>query len=152
MLQFECLPFLDLSLQQLYELLKLRQAVFTVEQYCAYLDVDGKDYQADHLLGTAVDGRLGAYARLLGPGVSYPEATSIGRIVTAGFVRGQGMGQTLVRLGIEQLQSSYPTFPIRISAQQYLLRFYERLGFSADSQVYLEDGIPHLEMILAARG
>lgn len=149
MLQFECVAFEDLSLKQLYDLLALRQAVFVVEQYCAYQDADGKDAQALHVLGTTAEGRLGAYARLLPVGVSYPDHASIGRIITADFVRGSGQGRRLVRAGIDYLYQFYGPVPVKISAQAHLCRFYESFGFETVGRIYLEDGIPHLAMELS---
>ncbi len=149
MLSFSLSAFADLSPHALYELLSLRQMVFSVEQNCAYLDCDGKDLYALHLLGREESGRLVAYSRLLPPGTSYAEA-SIGRVVNHPDVRRSGHGQKLMRESIAQLLHAFGPVPIRIGAQQYLRRFYESFGFITVSEPYDEDGIPHLQMLRPA--
>ncbi|MFO0656853.1 MAG: GNAT family N-acetyltransferase [Polyangia bacterium] len=146
MLSFSVTPFHELSPAALYELLALRQLVFSVEQNCAYLDCDGKDQKALHLLGSSDDGRLVAYARLLPPGVCYPEA-SIGRVVNHPAVRRSGCGQILMQEAISQLVRAFGPVPIRIGAQAYLRRFYESFGFVTVSDPYDEDGILHILML-----
>jgi ElaA protein len=138
-------PFDRLTPQELYELLKLRSRVFVLEQECLYLDQDDKDQQAFHLLGMRGDD-LVAYARLFEPGNYYAEA-AIGRIVTAPEVRGKGLGKALLTKAMEIATRLYGEGAIRIGAQQYLRKFYEELGFRVDGDPYLEDGIPHIEMI-----
>jgi ElaA protein len=140
-------PFAGLSVDELYELLTLRQRVFVVEQRCPYLDCDGKDRSAIHLLGRADDGRLVAVARLLAPGISFAEA-AIGRVVTAPEVRRTGVGRALMREAIARTRATFGPGPIRIGAQRYLERFYGELGFRVASAPYDEDGIPHVEMLL----
>jgi ElaA protein len=140
-------PFAALSPQQLYEALALRQRVFVVEQACAYLDCDGHDPAALHLLGTDARGVLVAYARLLPPGTTYREA-AIGRVVTDRSARGAGTGRALMHEAIARVRATWPG-PVRIGAQRYLERFYRELGFVADGEPYDEDGIPHVEMVLS---
>jgi len=146
-MRWRTLPFAELTLDELYELLALRQRVFVVEQGCAYLDCDDKDRRALHLLGRDTEGRLVAYARLLPPGVSFTEP-AIGRVVTAPEIRRTGAGRELMREAIVRTRAAFAAGPIRIGAQRYLERFYEELGFRVASAPYDEDGIPHVEMLL----
>jgi ElaA protein len=151
--RFRCLPFGELDAAALYAVLRLRSAVFVVEQQCVFLDMDDRDAAALHLLGdVAIDGgapQLVAAARLFGPGLCYPEA-SIGRVVTAPEVRGTGVGRALMRRAIAECAARWPSVPIRIGAQRYLERFYADLGFVVDGAPYVEDGIPHIEMVRVA--
>jgi ElaA protein len=144
---FECLAFHELSLMQLYEALALRQEVFVVEQACYYKDADGKDKESWHLLGTNSEKIIVAYARILPKGVAYPDYPAIGRIITAGTVRGKGVGRQLVAHAIEVCESFCGRGPIKIGAQAYLEKFYQSFGFEVSGDPYLEDGIPHLHMI-----
>lgn len=146
-MRWHAVPFAELSVDELYELLTLRQLVFVVEQRCPYLDCDGKDRAALHLLGRDDDGRLVAYARLLPAGVSFAEA-SIGRVVTHPDVRRTGAGRELMTEAITRTRTVFGAGPIRIGAQRYLERFYQELGFRIASAPYDEDGIPHVEMLL----
>ncbi len=142
--------FEELSTHDLYSILKIRQAVFVVEQDCVYQDVDDLDFDSWHLVGRQViDGRsqIVAYLRVVQPGLKYPEI-SIGRVLTALRVRrtdvGRAlMGEALVRIGNEFSSEQ----PIRISAQKHLEDFYAEFGFECASEPYLEDGIPHIEML-----
>lgn len=147
-LSWKVLPFNALSRDQLYELMVLRQKVFVVEQDCPYLDADGKDQKSLHVLGYH-DEELAAYARLVEPGVSYEEP-SIGRIVSSSNFRGTGLGKELMQVAIEELQRHFGALPIRISGQLYLQKFYENLGFTVVGEQYLEDNIPHIEMLRPA--
>lgn len=144
---FICLPFNELNIYQLYELLKLRQEVFIVEQQCYYLDNDGKDQESFHLTGLDKDGKIIAYARLLPSGVSYPGYASFGRIVTAPAFRGKMLGKKLMDEVMNRCQLLFPSQPLKISAQSYLLRFYESFGFMKIGEEYLEDDIPHHAMV-----
>lgn len=150
MLTFTCIPFSELRPEELYEAMALRQEVFIVEQNCPYLDADGKDLAAWHLLGRDQAGKLIAYTRLLPEGVSYPGYTSIGRVVSAPSVRGTGAGRELMQRSIDMCRLLFGNQPIKIGAQSYLLKFYESLGFQSTGEAYLEDGIPHTKMILPA--
>jgi ElaA protein len=145
--------FSELDAHCLYEILSLRQAVFVVEQRCAFVDADGRDLHAWHLLGRDARGTLVAYLRLLPPGVRFPEP-SLGRILTKASIRGEGVGKTLVREGIRKSGLLFPGQPIRISAQLYLEDYYVQLGFSlkGDGNPYDEDGIPHIEMVYREQG
>ena len=147
-MQYECKAFEGLSHQDLYDLLALRQEVFIVEQDCPYLDADGKDPDSWHLLGRDELGRLAAYARILPPGLSYEDYPAIGRVVTAPFCRGEGHGKALMEAAIAHCKVLFGERAIKISAQTYLLKFYESLGFRSTGEEYLEDGIPHTGMIL----
>ncbi len=136
-----------LTVDELYRILALRQRVFIVEQSCPYLDADGWDDRASHLWCDDAAGRTcEAYLRVFGPGVKYEEA-SLGRIVTAPEVRRVGLGRPLVREGLARIASAHGAVPVRIGAQKYLEGFYAGLGFVRASDDYLEDGIPHLEMV-----
>ncbi|AFE08648.1 acetyltransferase [Corallococcus coralloides DSM 2259] len=138
--------FNELTLEELYRLLALRSEVFVVEQKSIYLDADGLDAACFHLLGGVPGtGQLGAYLRALPPGLKFPEA-SLGRVVTAPALRGQRQGRDLVERGLHFLSERFPGAPVRIGAQAYLQRFYEGFGFVAVSDIYDEDGIPHLDM------
>ena len=134
----------ELSKSELYDLLQLRAAVFVVEQDCPYQDVDGKDQKAFHLLGYA-DDILVAYTRLFTPG-AYFENTSIGRVVVAKSVRRFGYGKQLMQQSIKKLEELYGNRTIEISAQEYLRKFYNELGFVQHGEGYLEDNIPHIRM------
>jgi ElaA protein len=136
----------SLGASGIYRLLRERVAVFIVEQDCPYQEVDGLDDRATHLWAESSDGRILAYARILPPGVSFDEA-SIGRVLTTAAGRGLGLGRELMGRALAECASRYPGIGIRISAQQYLHRFYEELGFDTVKGPYLEDGIPHLEML-----
>lgn len=144
-MEWLCLKFNDLSNLQLYSITQLREKVFIVEQDCPYLDADGKDIKAKHLMGFEKD-QLMAYARLLPPGVSYEEI-SIGRFITDESIRGIGAGKELMKKCLEQMNKDFPGQDIRISAQKYLFRFYNSFGFKQVGEEYLEDGIPHIEML-----
>ena len=151
---WNCVAFDSLSLTELYTLMRLRQEVFVVEQNCVYLDADGYDQKAWHLLGWDGEQQLVAYLRLFAPGVKYkdfPEDASIGRVCTAASVRGTGLGRELMVRGIAEAERLWPGCAIRISAQVYLLKFYGSLGFVVASEPYDEDGIPHVEMARPAK-
>ena len=135
----------------IYNILALRQRVFIVEQNCAFQDADGHDLSANHLLGQR-DGRLLAYARVLPPGVKYAEH-SIGRLVVDPSARNAGLGRTAMREAIRRIAAASGPAPIRLQAQEYLAdTLYKPLGFERISAVYDEDGIPHVDMRLAAAG
>ncbi len=150
-MEFQCLAFEQLNITQLYDIMALRQSVFVVEQNCPYLDADGKDPQGWHLMAKAADGGLLAYARLLPAGVSYPEYPSIGRVVSAPQARGQGAGRALMQAAIQYCEQLFSNQPIKIGAQTYLLPFYQSFGFQPVGNIYIEDGIPHIAMIRAAK-
>lgn len=144
--------FEELGVDGLYDALALRCRVFVLEQG-PYLDPDGLDRRAWHLLGrspaataAAPAGALLAYLRVVDPGLKYAEP-SIGRVITAPEVRGTGLGRALMREGLAGCARLWPGEGVRISAQERLRRFYAALGFQACGEAYLEDGIPHLEML-----
>jgi ElaA protein len=139
----------DMEPRMLHDVMQLRQAVFVVEQDCAYLDLDGADLNAWHIWGVQ-GGEVVACARILAPGEKYPEA-SIGRVCTALNVRGTGVGRALMERAMAAAAIQFPGGDLRISAQSYLLPFYESLGFVRTGHAYLEDGIPHEEMHRAFR-
>lgn len=141
-----CKSFSDLTPQELYAILQLRNEVFVVEQNCPYQDADNKDAGAFHFMGWG-DSKLIAYTRLLPLGLSFQNA-SIGRVVTSPSARGAGIGRELMQRSIEQLYTLFGIVPIEIGAQLYLKKFYESLGFIQSGEMYLEDGIEHIEMIL----
>jgi ElaA protein len=149
MTEWQWLPFDQLHGAELYEVLALRQQVFILEQQCLYPDLDGLDQQAFHLLGWQTAGgqrRLAAYLRCLAPGAKYAEM-SLGRVLTAPFARGAGIGRVLLKEGIARALQQHPGHGIRIGAQHYLERFYQDFGFETVSAPYDEDGIAHIDMI-----
>jgi len=144
--------FNELSLNELYDLLKLRIDVFVVEQTCYYPDLDGESNQLDrhpetlHLLGYQ-DDNLVAYLRILAKGQSYDDYISIGRVAIAKQARGSGLGHELMLEALNLCQQSFSNQAIKISAQEHLIEFYQQHGFEQVSQMYLEDNIPHVAMI-----
>jgi ElaA protein len=140
------LRFDELLPGTVYDMLSLRQRVFIVEQRSLYLDADGRDARAWHLLGRDEEGVLVAYLRLLEPGAKFREP-SIGRVVVRPGSRGRGLGKRLMREGIFHAGQLFPGSRIRISAQTGLLKFYEQLGFRPEGKPYDEDGIEHCEMV-----
>ncbi len=147
-LTWQWLAYGELTTDQLYDVMMLRQRVFVVEQQCVYQDADGLDRESHHLLGRDADGKLRAYLRIVAPGVKYEEP-SIGRVITDPDVRGQGLGKDLMQEGLRGAARLYPGQPNRIGAQERLRRFYEELGYHAIGAPFDEDGIPHIEMLWA---
>lgn len=135
----------ELSAREFYALLKLRVDVFVVEQKCPYPELDGKDMDALHLRMLAAD-ELVAAARILPP-LHAGAPARIGRVVVAPHQRGMRLGETLMREAIAACERLYPGTPIGLSAQAHLAGFYESLGFSPTSELYLEDDIPHIDMV-----
>lgn len=140
--------FTDLSVTELYALLRLRSEVFVVEQDCVFLDMDNKDQHCLHLLGWQGT-ELAACARIVPAGITFAEA-SVGRVVTAPFARGTGLGRQLMQTAMDELYQLYGRVPVYIGAQQHLQTFYASLGFKATGQPYDEDGIMHIEMLKPA--
>lgn len=138
--------FTALSRKELYQLLQLRNAVFVLEQDCPYLDLDGLDEGALHLFTKADSGDVVAYARILTPDQNNNEYCSIGRVVVAEQVRHKRLGGALMKAAISATTEQFPNHPLKISAQSYLHRFYQNLGFVRTGNYYLEDQIPHEEM------
>lgn len=145
MLDIQTKTFNQLNTTELYDLLQLRSEVFVVEQDCVYQDIDGKDQKALHILGYR-GSKLVAYTRIFQPGDYFDEA-SIGRVVVKEKERQYGFGYDIMNASIEAIKKNFKTSEIRISAQTYLKRFYNNLGFKEIGEEYLEDGIPHVNMI-----
>ena len=146
---WQCCPFSELTAGELYAVMEVRQRVFVVEQRCAYLDADGSDHLAHHLLGwrNTPDGLLlAAYARLFPPGVKYAEA-SIGRVLTHPSARGGGLGRALMAEALQRIADAAWGPPIRLAAQMYLEAFYEEFDFRRVTDPYLEDDIWHVDML-----
>jgi ElaA protein len=167
-------PWASLTAAELHALLQLRSRVFVVEQACVFLEIDGRDPDALHLLGTvkaplpepaggvgvhgaggdgpsaeamrAGDAYLAAYARLFAPDTRYAGASCIGRVVTHPSARGSGAGRAVMREAIAACESRWPGVPIGLEAQQHLEPFYASLGFRTSGAQYMEDGIPHVPM------
>jgi ElaA protein len=145
-MEWKIKQFTELSIDELYALLQLRAEVFVVEQDCVYQDIDGKDQKSLHLLG--YQGKeLIAYARIFHKGDYFQEA-SIGRIIVKLAYRKMDIGQRLLDYSINYINFTLQEQKIRISAQKYLIKFYQKHGFQVDGEGYLEDGIPHVNMIL----
>lgn len=141
--------FTDLTGEELYAMLKLRQEVFVVEQRCAYQDCDDLDQMAWHLVGwRQAAGSIVpvAYLRVIPPG-SAEEMPAIGRLLLRADRRGRGEGKKLLGLALKRIEEVYPETAVRITAQSYLIEFYRQFGFQPASEVFDEDGIPHLRMI-----
>lgn len=138
--------FNNLAPAELYAIMRLRNEVFVVEQQCIFQDADNKDLYCHHLM-VYEDKTLVAYARLVPPGLSYDEM-SIGRVVTSKLVRGKGAGRYLMKYAVEWCRRLFGEGPIRIGAQNYLRKFYTDVGFTATGEIYDEDGIDHIQMIM----
>ena len=141
--------FDELTPGELHDAFQLRSAVFVVEQTCPFLDIDGADPVCWHLLGFQGE-VLVTYARLVPPGVKYPEP-SIGRVVSSKDARRTGAGRALMKEAVAQAERLWPGKRLRIGAQMYLKAFYESFGFAQSSEPYDEDGILHIEMIRETR-
>ncbi len=136
--------FKELSVDELYEILQLRTAIFVVEQNCVFQDMDGKDQQAYHCMGW-LNGELVAYARLFDKNTIYEQA-SIGRVIVAQPMRKFGVGKKLMQVAMAESERLFGKQALKIGAQFYLRRFYESLGFRQVSDIYVEDNIPHIYM------
>jgi len=141
--------FDDLTPHELYSILQLRNQVFVVEQNCVFQDADNKDQASYHLMGWE-NKMLVAYSRIIPAGVAY-ELSSIGRVVTSPATRGNGGGKILMEESIKASEKLFGVVPIKLGAQLYLKNFYESFGFEQSSDIYLEDGIQHIEMIRSVR-
>ncbi|NVK24923.1 MAG: GNAT family N-acetyltransferase [Gammaproteobacteria bacterium] len=152
MLNWKIKTFDQLTTNELYDLLKLRIDVFVVEQTCYYPDLDNldRDSQTLHVFvyGEAdQQNDMLAYCRVLAPKVVYPDESAIGRVIVAEQARGQKLGQQLMLTAIEHVEKNWPKYDCHISAQQHLSKFYQELGFEPITDMYLEDGIPHIGML-----
>jgi ElaA protein len=151
-IELETRAFTELDGATVYALLALRARVFVVEQHCAYQDPDGLDLEAIHVLARE-RGALIACARILAPGAGrYPDAPAIGRVVVAPEARGRDLGRALMRHAIAACERAHGPVPIALSAQAHLERLYASLGFVRASDLYDDDGIPHIDMRRPARG
>jgi ElaA protein len=137
--------FKELTVDELYDILRLRSEVFVVEQHCVFLDMDGIDQVSYHLMGYEGE-ELAAYTRLL-PAGKTGKLPSIGRVVISPRHRGKGRGKELMEKSISETIRLFGNGPIKIGAQLYLRNFYSALGFEQTSEVYMEDGIEHIEMV-----
>lgn len=144
-IEWVCKPFSDLTPQQLYAILRLRNEIFVVEQNCVFQDADNKDLQCHHLMGWYKD-ELIAYARLIDAGISY-HAASIGRVIVKKKFRKKDVGKKLMHQAIQLCYALFGMQEIKIGAQVYLKKFYESYGFLQCSEIYDEDGIDHIEML-----
>jgi len=144
-----CKKFDELTPHELYAILQLRNDIFVVEQNCVFLDADNKDQYCFHLMGWE-EKNLIAYTRIVPAGISYAES-SIGRVVVSRLARKNGTGKLLMQKSIDTLFSLFGDVEIKIGAQLYLKKFYESLGFQQTSDIYMEDGIEHIEMKFTPR-
>jgi ElaA protein len=145
-IEFSALDFNSLRGLQVYQVLQLREAVFMIEQNCVYKDIDDKDLKSIHIMGY-VENQLVAYCRVMDAGVKYSDAASIGRVCTHIDYRKRGIGIALMKRAMMECEIQFAnTSKITISAQCYLEKFYQNLGFISTSKMYLEDDIPHVEM------
>ena len=145
MLKIETKTFQELTTKELYEILQLRSEVFVVEQDCVYQDLDGKDLKALHIIGKK-DNRIVAYTRVFKSGYYFKEA-SIGRVVVSKEERQYKYGYDIMEASIKAIEDYYNETTVKLSAQTYLKKFYNNLGFKEVGEEYMEDGIPHIEMI-----
>ena len=141
-----CKSFIELTAPECYAILQLRNQVFVVEQQCIFQDADNKDQGSHHSMGWDGD-ILAAYARLVPAGIAYPEI-SIGRVAINSQFRNGGLGRQLMIRSIDMIHTVFGDQSITIGAQLYLQKFYESLGFEKISDIYIEDGIQHIEMML----
>lgn len=137
--------FEELTPFQLYDLLRLRCAVFVVEQNCAFAEIDGIDPDARHLLAYGPDGRLQGCLRVLRDDKAEKD-WRIGRVVVAPTARGTGLGGAMMAAALAMIAERHGSVPVILSAQAHLAQFYGRFGFSPTGSPYLEDGIPHIDM------
>ncbi|MGM0603402.1 MAG: GNAT family N-acetyltransferase [Bacillota bacterium] len=145
-MKFKIKHFNELDIDLLYRILKIRIDVFVVEQNCPYPECDNKDQQSYHLYYEE-NGEIAAYLRILPAGLSYREP-SIGRVLAAEKFRRQGYAEKMMKTAADFIKKEFEADSIRISAQEYLNDFYQSLGYKNVSEVYLEDDIPHIEMLL----
>ncbi|PJB16150.1 MAG: GNAT family N-acetyltransferase [Flavobacteriales bacterium CG_4_9_14_3_um_filter_32_8] len=138
--------FKDLTVDEFFEIIRLRTAIFVVEQNCPYQEVDEKDRKSFHIFGKTPTGQIIAVSRILPQGVSYKEV-SIGRVALKKEFRGKGIADEMMKESFQFIENYFGKQAIRISAQQYLLNFYNKHGFTQVGEMYLEDNIPHVEML-----
>ncbi|MCK0178817.1 GNAT family N-acetyltransferase [Flavobacteriaceae bacterium S0862] len=145
MLKITTKTFQELTNEELYDLLQLRSEVFVVEQDCVYQDLDGKDNKALHVIGKK-DNNIVAYTRVFKSGDYFKEA-SIGRVVVSKDERQHKYGYDMMEASIKTVSDNFNETTIKLSAQTYLKKFYNNLGFKEVGEEYLEDNIPHVAMI-----
>ena len=143
----EIKKFDELTARELYDVLKLRQDVFVIEQTCIYPDMDGCDFVCHHALMRNRAGELIGYLRILPPGQTFDTA-AIGRVLVREDARGGGSARQLMTAALRFIRETLMQRQVKLSAQQYLIDFYESLGFVIISEGYVEDGIPHIDMML----
>lgn len=141
--------YTELSTSELYDILKLRQDVFILEQQCLYPDLDDQDQISLHLTGR-VDGKLRAYVRVIPKQKNDQAIMVIGRVIVDSSLRGTGAGKAMMRETLDYIAKHHQSLTIELSAQQYLLKFYQSFGFVATSEPYDDDGIMHINMRLAS--
>ncbi|MFT7344532.1 MAG: ElaA protein [Lentimonas sp.] len=146
MLNWKVKRFDELSLDEFHDVIQLRIQVFVVEQDCPYQDLDGLDKKTHHVLGTDDKGNILATARILPPGLSYPQI-AIGRVVVDERLRKSGQGHELMKQTLGFIEQLYGKNDLILSAQKHLEKYYEAHGFLSTGKEYLEDGIPHVQMI-----
>lgn len=144
-LNWELKKFEELKVEEIYKILKIRTEVFVVEQQCAYQDCDGKDEKSYHLY-LQNQGEIAGYLRILPKGVSFNEL-SIGRVLVNKSYRGKGIAREMMLKALDFIEKELKETEVKISAQVYLIDFYRSLGFKETSKEYLEDNIPHIDMI-----
>ena len=143
--EWHLLSWNELSADDLHDILKLRVDVFVVEQDCPYPEIDGKDRDSIHLLARANDDIV-AYLRIVPPGLAYEEV-AIGRVIVDDRFRGKGLGHELMERAMAAIEETYGRVPVRLGAQEHLVRYYQKHKFVTAGESYLEDGIPHIEML-----
>lgn len=136
----------ELTTNEFHDIIALRLKAFVVEQNCSYLDLDGKDKKCYHLICRDGFGKVVATARILPPGISYSEV-SIGRVVLDQEIRGKGIGHQLMEQSMKFIKDEFGAVPVRISAQKHLENYYNSHNFFSTGKEYLEDDIPHVEML-----
>ena len=137
--------FDELTVNELYKILQLRVDVFVVEQNCPYHEIDDLDQMSYHAY-IEEGGKIEAYIRVLPENTKFREV-SVGRVISSQEKRGCGLGMVILKEGIKIAEEKFGADTIRIEAQTYARRFYEKAGFVKDSDEFLEDGIPHIEMV-----
>ena len=145
-LEWQVKHYPELSTNEFHDIIALSLKAFVVEQNCSYLDLDGKDKKCYHVICRDGFGNVVATARIVPPGLSYPEV-AIGRVVLDQSIRGNGIGHDLMKQSMKFAAEEFGNVPIRISAQKHLENYYQHHGFESTGKEYLEDEIPHVEML-----
>lgn len=149
-LDWQIKPYNELTLNEFHDLVALRLKIFVVEQNCPYQDLDGRDKKSYHLICRDGMGNIVATARILPPGIAYEHA-AIGRVVTDDSIRGKGVGHELMKRCVDYSLVEFGDSPIMISAQKHLEKYYGQHDFESTGKEYLEDNIPHVEMMLTPK-